>query len=240
MFTEFCVYLAAALFCTFKMTQIILKNVGFKKCACIIWWILTIDAVIFLEYACFGVEASNFGSIFILIGFVYLMILSISYVLRSESLCNRILVFVGWLGFLFVLSFSLAEIIVFMYLFKVLTMLALLMGIIIIKDASPIVKIVMSIIFYLGMVVFDVMLTTGFLFSSVDKAVEAIYIGFQRIYCLNPLSPDYQKGELLTNIVDYLICRIMDVILLGFLSSTFIEICNRNLKQKPEAKIMKD
>lgn len=106
----------------------------------------------------------------------------------------------------------------------------ILMGLLIIKNAPPIVKIVMAIIFYLGMVAIDVVLTTGFLFSTIDEAVKAIYEVFQRIYCLNPLGKDYQKEELVTAIVDFLMCRIMDVILLGVLSSTFIEICNSRVK----------
>lgn len=148
---------------------------------------------------------------------------------------EEIFIWGGWFLFLFLLSVTSSQISVkLMYIFKILTMLMFLMGMLIIKDVPPIIKIILSIILYVGMVVFDVMLTTGFLLSTVDKAVEATYAGFQKIYNLNPLDSDYQKGELLTNIVDFLICRIMDVILLGFLSSTFIEICNKNLKQKPE------
>lgn len=65
-----------------------------------------------------------------------------------------------------------------------------------------------------------------------NEAVKAIYEVFQRIYCLNPLGRNCQKGELIAAIVDFLMCRVMDVILLGFLSSTFIEICNSRTKDK--------
>lgn len=219
------------------MVHAILENVRWKKLVCIFWWFVTVDAVIVLEFICFGEELTELGTVCILIGTVYLAILSMNYILKDRDLWNKISIWVGWFVFMFLLSISSSQISVeLMYIFKMLTMLMLLMGMLIIKNALPIAKIVMSIIFYLVMVAFDVMLTTGFLFSTVDKAVEVIYIGFQKIYCLNPLSPDYQKGELLTNIVDFLICRIMDVVLLGFLSSTFIEICNKNLKQKPEVR----
>lgn len=51
-------------------------------------------------------------------------------------------------------------------------MFILLMGLLIIKNALPIVKIVMAIIFYLVMVAIDVVLTTGFLFSTVDEVSD--------------------------------------------------------------------
>lgn len=236
----FCFWLAIALVCTYKMVQAILENVKWRKLVCIFWWFVTIDAVIVLEYICFGIELTEGGTICILIGAFFLAKLSMDYILKDRDLWSKISIWGGWFVFLFLLSFLSSQIsIEFMYIFKILIMLMLLMGMLIIKNALPIIKIIMSIIFYLGMIIFDVMLTTGFLFSTVDKAVETIYIGFQRIYSLNPLSSDYQKGELLTNIVDFLICRIMDVIFLSFLSSTFIEIYNKNLKQKPEMSSMK-
>ena len=215
------------------MAQKILENVGWKKLSCIFWWFVIIDVLIVLEYICFGTELTELGTVCILIGTVYLAILSISYILKDRDIWNKITIWGGWFYFLFLLSISSSQINVeLMYIFKILTMFMLLMGILIIKNASPIIKILMAIIFYLGMVAFDIMLTMGFLFSEVDKTVETIYIVFQRIYCLNPLDLGYSKDELLTNIVDFLICRIMDVILLGFLSSTFIEICSKDLNEK--------
>ncbi len=234
MFKVICVYLCLALFSTYKIAEEILSDRKRRKGSRILlWWILAADAVIVLEHNYFGVELSNSGAIFILIGFIYLMVISINYILKDRDLLNKIGIFAGWFGFLFVLSFSLVKIsIIFMYLFKILIMFMLLMGLLIIKNAPPTVKIVMAIIFYLGMVAIDVVLTTGFLFSTIDEAVKAIYEVFQRIYCLNPLGKDYQKEELVTAIVDFLMCRIMDVILLGFLSSTFIEICNSRTKNQ--------
>lgn len=234
MFKVICIYLCLALLSTYKIAEEILSDRKRRKIRRILlWWILAADAVIFLEHNCFGLELSNLGAIFILIGFIYLMVISINYILKDRDLINKIGLFAGWFGVLFVLSFSLVKIsIIFMYFFKILIMFMLLMGLLIIKNAPPTVKIVMAIIFYLGMVAIDVVLTTGFLFSTIDEDVKAIYEVFQRIYCLNPLGKDYQKEELVTAIVDFLMCRIMDVILLGFLSSTFIEICNSGTKNQ--------
>ena len=234
MFKVICIYLCLALLSTYKIAEEILSDRKRRKSSRILlWWILAADAVIFLEHNCFGLELSNLGAIFILIGFIYLMVISINYILKDRDLINKIGLFAGWFGVLFVLSFSLVKIsIIFMYFFKILIMFMLLMGLLIIKNAPPIVKIVMAIIFYLGMVAIDVVLTTGFLFSTIDEAVKAIYEVFQRIYCLNPLGKDYQKEELVTAIAGFLMCRIMDVILLGFLSSTFIEICNSRTKNQ--------
>ena len=54
------------------------------------------------------------------------------------------------------------------------------------------------------MVAIDVILTTGFLFFTVDGAVKVIYKVVQRIYSLNPLGKDYQNEGLVTAIADFL------------------------------------
>lgn len=234
MIMEICISLCLALFVTYKIAEKVLSDKNREKSSRILlFWILAADTVIVLEHNCFGVELSNLGAIFILIGFIYLMVISINYILKDRDLVNKIRIFAEWFLFLFVLSFSLVKIsIIFMYLFKILIMFMLLMGLLIIKNAPPIVKIVMAIIFCFGMMAIDVVLTTGFLFSTIDEAVKAIYEVFQRMYCLNPLGKDYQNEELVTAIAGLLMCRIMDVILLGFLSSTFIEICNSGMKNQ--------
>lgn len=44
-----------------------------------------------------------------------------------------------------------------------------------------------------------------------------MYEVFQRIYCLSPIVARYEREELITAMADFLICRIMYVILLFFI-----------------------
>ena len=232
--SEFVLWLGAALFCTYCFLITIVLQQGWKKVKCIWWWILAKDAIVILDNI-YGKEITNFDAVCILVGTMYLAILSINFVLKEKCFGHKLIVFLIWLVFLFTLSFSALTISTsMMYIFKTIIMFVLIIGVLMLSGRNPIFKIVGAIIVYLLMISLDVILTTSFLYSSVDQGVEAMYQVFQRIYCLNPLTEPYDKGELISSIVDFLICRIMDVILLGFLSTTFMEICNNSEKKKNE------
>lgn len=86
MFKVTCVYLCLALLSTYKIAEEILSDKKQKKSSRILlWWILATDAVIVLEHNCFEVELSNLGAIFILIGFIYLMVISINNILKDRD-----------------------------------------------------------------------------------------------------------------------------------------------------------
>ncbi len=232
--SEFVLWLGAALFCTYCFSITIVLQQGWKKVKCIWWWILAKDAIVILDNI-YGKEITNFDAVCIIVGFVYLASLSINYILNAEDFFNKFAIFAAWLIFLIILSFSALNVSTsMMYIFKIMLMLMLVIGIVMLGNLNITFKIIGAIVVYVLMIAIDVVLTTSFLYSPVDQGVEAMYQVFQRIYCLNPLTEPYDKGELISSIVDFLMCRIMDVILLGFLSTTFMEICNNSGRKKNE------
>lgn len=229
MICYFFIWMIVALVCTFMLARTILEGKGWKKIGCIFWWILTADCVILLENMCFNAELTNSGAVCILIGLTYLVWLSINYILNGKDISNKFGILAIWLFLLVLFAFSASRINTeLMYFFKLSIMFVLLLGIAVLKDMPIVAKILISIVLYLLMIIFDVVVTSGFLFASADQPVEAVYEVFQRIYCLSPIEARYKREELITAMVDFLICRIMDVILLGFLSSTFVEMCSNH------------
>ena len=228
----FFIWIATALFSTSIFVRIVFEEKGWRKAKCIWWWILTADSVILLENTCFNIELTNFDVICILFGLLFLAYLSINYVLNGENFWDKVEILSIWLFLL--IAFACSASIVnteLMYFFKLSIMFLLLLGITVLKDVNIAVKIVMSIILYLIMVILDVVVTSGFLFAPADQPVKAMYEVFQRIYCLSPIVASYKREEMITAMADFLICRIMDVILLGFLSSTFVEMCSNDSKK---------
>lgn len=228
----FFIWIATALFSTSIFARIVFEEKGWRKAKCIWWWILTADSVILLENTCFNIELTNFDVICILFGLLFLAYLSINYVLKGENFWDKVEILSIWLFLL--IAFACSASIVnteLMYFFKLSIMFVLLLGITVLKDVNIAVKIVMSIILYLIMVILDVVVTSGFLFAPADQPVKAMYEVFQRIYCLSPIVASYKREEMITAMADFLICRIMDVILLGFLSSTFVEMCSNDSKK---------
>lgn len=229
---EFFLWMTIALFCTLMFARVLFEEKGWKKVTCIFWWIFIKDCVILLENICFNAELTNFDAIFILIGLIYLAWLSINYILNGKELMNKFSILIVWIILLFIFAFSASKINTeLMYFFKLSIMFILLLGIAVLKDMPVVAKILISILFYLLMVIVDVVVTSGFLFAPANQPVKAMYEVFQRIYCLSPIAASYKREELITAMVDFLICRIMDVILLGFLSSAFVEMCSNNVKK---------
>ncbi|MBQ7956306.1 MAG: hypothetical protein IJ282_11280 [Lachnospiraceae bacterium] len=216
-----------ALVCTGMFAKKICECRGWRKIRCIPWLILTECLVILIQNICYEKELTNFDAICLMIGLVIVAIISIRYVVNSTDVGMKIPIMLGWFSILTL--FTLAAAMVdekIMYFFKLLLMVLLIMGLMIVKDCVPIVRIFWSILVYVVMLFVNVSFTKNFLFSDVELVVSTIYEIFQRIYSLNPLSENMGDWGMITYMLDFLICRIMDVILLGFLSSNFMELCN--------------
>ncbi len=141
---------------------------------------------------------------------------------------------------IFVFSITVLEMqqIVLVYIFKAWLMLTLLLGLMALRDLPVFGQIVGAIIVYVLMIGANTMISLQFLFAlSENQFWKGIYETVQRSYCLNTFNSQMLEVDVKTYMIDFFVCKIMDVILLGFCSSRFMEIVGEvrsNIKYSKE------
>ena len=141
---------------------------------------------------------------------------------------------------IFVFSITVLEMqqIVLVYIFKAWLMLTLLLGLMALRDLPVFGQIVGAIIVYVLMIGANTMISLQFLFAlSENQFWKGIYETVQRSYCLNAFNSQMLEVDVKTYMIDFFVCKIMDVILLGFCSSRFMEIVGEvrsNIKYSKE------
>lgn len=142
---------------------------------------------------------------------------------------------------IFVFSITALEMqqIVLVYIFKAWLMLTLLLGMIALRDLPIFGQIVGAIIVYVLMIGANTMISLQFLFAlSENQFWKGIYKTVRRSYCLNPFHSQMSEVDAKTYMIDFFVCKIMGVILLGFCSSRFMEIvgaAKSNIKYSKES-----
>lgn len=118
-------------------------------------------------------------------------------------------------------------------------MLTLLLGLIALRDFPVFGQIVGAIIVYILMIGANALISLQFLLAqSENQFWKGIYETVQRSYCLNPFNSQMSEVDAKTYMIDFFVCKIMDVILLGFCSSRFMEIvgvAKSNIKYSKES-----
>ena len=105
-----------------------------------------------------------------------------------------------------------------------MVMLTLLMGLIALKDIHVFWQIVGAFIIYILAIGINIILSTQFYSLSENEMLSGIYEIIQRSYCLSLINEQMSVVDMKMYIADFFICKIMDVILLGFISARFIEV----------------
>lgn len=221
------VFLICMLPFTVNFWKMIVDEKGIYKVKAIVMLIGLYDLKIIFAVNNQPIKLTVIDCVFMIIGIIWGYVYSILFVMKSKDSLGKISAIIVWGYVAFVFSISALKIqqMELLYISKVWLMLTLLAGLLALRNLSVFGQIVGAIILYIIMISANAILSTEFL-SAADKNQlwKGIYESIQRSYSLNPINNQVTDINLITNIVDFLMCKVMDVILLGFLSARFMEI----------------
>lgn len=227
MLTRIFVFLVCMLPITFIFLKTIIENDVYSKTKAIALWIVLYDLRIVFGTDIEVIELSVIDCVFITIGMIFGYIYAIVFIVKSKDTLGKLSIVFIVLYFIFVFSLVALEVqqIVMVYIFKAWLMITLLLALVALRNLPILWQIVGAIIVYILMLGINALISMQFLFAlSENRFWEGIYTTIQRSYCLNAFNGNMSEIDVKTYIVDFFMCKIMDVILLGFCSARFLEI----------------
>lgn len=213
----------------YMFIKILFDKKGIYKVQAIPMLIFLYDAVIIFNANNQARNLSIIECVIMLIGLIVGYVYSAIFVMKSSNIGVKMGTIFTWFYVLFVIAVSMLQIqfLGMLYVFKGWLMLTLLLGLLTLKELPLLIQFIGAIILYILMLGANVMLTTQFLTVLPDNYFwRRIYEIVQRIYCLNPVNGQMSDLEALMYIIDFFLCRIMDMILLSFFSTKFINLMN--------------
>ncbi len=233
------------LICMLPITFILIKMItderGFCKVKAIAMWIVLYDLRILFSVGNQAIKLSPIDCVFVIMGLILGYVYAIVFVVKSKDTFGKLGIVFTAIYVIFVFSITALEMqqIVLVYIFKAWLMLTLLLGLIALRDLPIFGQIVGAIIVYVLMIGANTMISLQFLFAlSENQLWRGIYETVQRSYCLNPFNNQMSEVDAKTYMIDFFVCKIMDVILLGFCSARFMEIvgaAKSNIKYSKES-----
>lgn len=226
---------------TFIFIKMITDERGLCKIKAIAMWIVLYDLRILFSVGKQAIKLSPIDCAFVIIGLILGYIYAIVFVVKSKDIFGKLGIVFTAIYVIFVFSITALEMqqIVLVYIFKAWLMLTLLLGLTALRDLPVFGQIVGAIIVYVLMIGANTMISLQFLFAlSENQFWKGIYETVQRSYCLNPFNSQMSEVDAKTYMIDFFVCKIMDVILLGFCSSRFMEIVGEarsNIKYSKES-----
>lgn len=212
---------------TVKFCKMIVDEKGIHKVKAIAMLIGLYDLRIIFDVNNQPIKLTVIDCVFMIIGIIWGYVYSILFVVKSKDSLGKISAIIVWGYVAFVFSISALKIqqMELLYISKVWLMLTLLAGLLALRNVSVFGQIIGAIILYIIMFSANAIISKEFLSAaSEDQLWKGIYETIQRSYSLNSINNQITDINLITNIVDFLMCKVMDVILLGFLSARFLEI----------------
>ena len=226
---------------TFIFIKMITDERGLCKIKAIAMWIVLYDLRILFSVGKQAIKLSPIDCAFVIIGLILGYIYAIVFVVKSKDIFGKLGIVFTAIYVIFVFSITALEMqqIVLVYIFKAWLMLTLLLGLTALRDLPVFGQIVGAIIVYVLMIGANTMISLQFLFAlSENQFWKGIYETVQRSYCLNPFNSQMSEVDAKTYMIDFFVCKIMDVILVGFCSSRFMEIVGEarsNIKYSKES-----
>lgn len=224
---EILVYISALFLCTYIFIKMIIDERGIYKVKAAAMWIILYDVNLIFIASNRTIELSSIDAWFIIMGLIIGFVFSFLFIMKSKDTLLKTFILLICFYFFFVFSISSIAVqnMLSLYIFKSMIMITLLMGLIALKDAPIFLQILGALILYIIMLGTNVLLSARFFdIQTENQFWNEIYGIVQRSYCLNPVNEQMYVEDIKMYIVDFFICKIMDVILLGFLSARFIEI----------------
>lgn len=227
MLEKITVFLVCMLPTTFIFAKMIIDERGLYKLKAIAMWIVLYDFKIIFSVDNQAIKLSVMDCGFIIIGLILGYVYVIIFIVKSKDPIGKLGIIFTAIYIIYVFSVAALETqqIVLVYIFKMWLMLTLLLGLIALRDFPALGQIIGAIIVYILMIGANAMISMQFLSAlSEDQFWKGIYETVQRSYCLNSFNSQMSEIDVKTYIVDFFLCKVMDMILLGFLSARFMEI----------------
>lgn len=220
------ILLSFLLLFTYIFIKVLINENGVYKVKAILIWIVLYDLNCIFNIGNPSIKLSNMDIWFLIIGLILGCVYSFMSIMRSKDIPWKISIeFTCLYIFLaFCASALEAQNILLLYIFKVMLMLTLLMGLIALKDIHIFLQIVVAFVLYIIAIGMNIMLSTQFYSLPEDEMLSGIYMILQRSYSLISVNEQMSAVDIKMYIGDFIICKIMDVILLGFISARFMKI----------------
>lgn len=205
----------------------ILFEKGIYKLKAVAMWIALYDLRLIFNVNDQSVKLWEIDFAFIIFGIIWGTVCTFKYTVNTKDFWGKISAILIWIymSFAFAVSALQLQQLYLVYGFKVWMMLTLLMGLISLRNISISRQIIGAIIIYVIMLGANAIISNEFLVASSGNHLwHGIYETIQRSYCLNPVNDEMSEMNIKTYIIDFFICKIMDVTLLGFLSAKFLEM----------------
>lgn len=242
MLEKIILYLICMLPITFVFVKMIIDERGFYKVKAIAMWIVLYDFGIIFNVDNQAIKLSVMDCGFMIIGLILGYVYVIVFIVKSKDTVGKLGIVFTAIYVIFVFSITALEMqqIVLVYIFKVWLMLTLLLGLLALRNFPAFGQIIGAILVYILMLGANAMISMQFLSAlSENQFWKGIYETIQRSYTLNAFNSQMSEVDVKTYIIDFFVCKVMDVILLGFCSARFMEIvgasksdlkCSKNLE----------
>ena len=227
MLKDIFIFLFCMLPITFVFVKMFIDERGFFKVKSVAMWIGLYDLRIILNVDNQAIKISVMDCGFIIIGLILGYVYVIVFVVKSRDTLGKLGIIFTAIYVIFVFSVAAlgTQQIVLVYIFKVWLMLTLLLGLVALRDVPALGQIIGAIIVYILMLGANALISMQFLSAlSENQFWKGIYETVQRSYCLNSFNSQMSEINVKTYLVDFFVCKVMDVILLGFCSARFMEI----------------
>lgn len=210
------------LICTYKFAETFFDNSGIKKMKAFGWG-LTILAFNTMINALYD-NVDIFDAI-ILLAFIFIgMIVYIINYFKCKEVVGRLWGGTILIGILSMLALSLFEIRFFFWFFKILALFITCTFINTGKKTNRLAGMIIIIGAYVGMVVLNGFLNIELLEGRVDDGWRNYYTAVYNMYSLPELeSINGGKNQIVETLANYILCRLMDAVLIGGLVNMISE-----------------
>ena len=212
------IFLLGICMCVYMMFDGFIFLKGLRKVLVFRWYIYAICFSMLSWY----LENETIGtieSILFLITVVLVFVEAVNYYLTkvNEWFKEIVILFFMILGLLFFDIVAVQVNITLFWILRVITLLILICGLKIIPHVNRLLGIILIIALYIAMVAISATLSIDFLFSSISEVCVAFYRNVRNLYTLPEPNAEMSMRNLLEIMGSFLLCRIMDAILIGAL-----------------------
>ncbi len=201
------------LYCTYRFAKSLCLDRGRKRLKAIGWIfaIWTINMVIFVQAQSINVVDAWCLIIAVILGSLWL----VQYYYKKDDYTEKFIIAQWMIGYSILAALVFIEIKQMFWIFKLIALFFIVSMVDICKHANRIRGMIFILVAYIEMIVGNGVLNTTLLMGSTEDAYTNFYIAVQNMYSLPIIESLPDNQQIVETMVTYILCRIMDAILLG-------------------------
>ena len=219
-------YMIMIFFCAYRILGVIItkEKLRIKVCKCIEWWIYT--SFLYIVMVQDRIDTKTIGvALIVCAGTVLFTIRMLKKYFALDNVVEELGIALFLILIMFYLAIGMVRVSIELFIiFKILTIFIIFSIVKIAEHTTRFGGMVMMCCSYMLLVVMNGLLNSHLLLSSALEGEKNFYISLQNMYTLPNLETLESTKELWENVVNYLLCRIVDAVLI----SKLVEIFNDN------------